>query len=144
MNRVRVISVTTEAERQAAYQIRRLVFHEEQKIPIEEEFDSDDGRARHALALVDDKAAGTGRLVLLPGAGKIGRMAVLAEFRRLGVGRALIEHLMACGIESGQHFFVLHAQVQAIPFYESIGFQALGDQFDEAGIPHRKMSYHRR
>lgn len=139
MSQVQVITVGTAAEREAAFEVRRRVFHIEQNISIEEEFDEYDASALHALAMADGQPAGTGRLVLLPGAGKIGRMAVLGEYRRLGVGRALLEHLIAAGLEAGQHFFVLHAQVQAIPFYESAGFQALGDVFDEAGIPHRKM-----
>nr|WP_255538814.1 GNAT family N-acetyltransferase [Polynucleobacter sp. Latsch14-2] len=33
----------------------------------------------------------------------------------------------------------MHAQVLAIPFYEKLGFQAYGDIYDEAGIPHRNM-----
>jgi predicted GNAT family N-acyltransferase len=33
----------------------------------------------------------------------------------------------------------LHAQVQALPFYEKAGFRAEGEVFDEAGIPHRRM-----
>ena len=34
----------------------------------------------------------------------------------------------------------LHAQVQAVPFYEKLGFSREGDEFDEAGIPHVRMS----
>ena len=33
----------------------------------------------------------------------------------------------------------LAAQVQAMPFYERLGFEPFGDEFDEAGIPHRMM-----
>jgi predicted GNAT family N-acyltransferase len=30
--------------------------------------------------------------------------------------------------------------VQAVPFYERLGFSCRGDVFDEAGIPHVRMS----
>ena len=33
----------------------------------------------------------------------------------------------------------LSAQVSAIAFYESLGYSAEGDVFEEAGIPHRNM-----
>jgi predicted GNAT family N-acyltransferase len=35
----------------------------------------------------------------------------------------------------------LHAQVQAIPFYAGLGFEAVGDEFTEADIRHRKMIF---
>ncbi len=33
----------------------------------------------------------------------------------------------------------LHAQTRVVGFYERFGFAAEGDEFDEAGIPHRLM-----
>ena len=33
----------------------------------------------------------------------------------------------------------LNAQVQAIPFYESLGYAVISDEFLDAGIPHRTM-----
>jgi predicted GNAT family N-acyltransferase len=35
---------------------------------------------------------------------------------------------------------LLHAQTSVVPFYERLGYTAEGPVFDEAGIPHRKMS----
>ncbi len=35
---------------------------------------------------------------------------------------------------------ILDAQVQVIPFYEKLGFVAEGPVFDDAGIPHRRMT----
>ena len=34
----------------------------------------------------------------------------------------------------------LHAQVSAIGFYEKFGFEAFGEQYDEAGIEHQSMA----
>jgi len=41
--------------------------------------------------------------------------------------------------EHGVHRLVLHAQVHAIPFYAAMGFEVVSDEFQEAGIPHRRM-----
>ncbi len=136
---VRVLAVTSPAEREAAYAVRRLVFQDEQRVPLELEFDADDDRALHMIAKAGHAVIGTGRLVLHPEYAKIGRMAVVREWRRHGVGRALLHALLAEAVRSGARRAVLHAQVRAIGFYERSGFTATGDEFDEAGIPHRRM-----
>jgi predicted GNAT family N-acyltransferase len=129
----------TGPERAAAYDIRRRVFQDEQGVPAEEEFDADDDRAVHVVAETDGVAVGTGRIVLQPAYAKIGRMAVLQEWRRQGIGRAIMDALMRIAAEHNATRLLLHAQVHAIPFYQACGFRSVGKQFDEAGIPHRRM-----
>jgi len=134
---VRTISQPTERER--AFDIRRRVFQDEQGVSAEEEFDADDDRATHVLATIDERAVGTGRVVLHAEYAKIGRMAVLKESRRHGVGRALLDALMAIARTQGATRLVLHAQIHALPFYAASGFRVVSEEFDEAGIPHRRM-----
>ena len=117
--------------------IRREVFIVEQQVPEEMEWDADDAISVHALALLDGHPVGCGRL--LPD-GHIGRMAVRAPFRSTGVGRALLQALLAEARRRGMREVVLHAQMHALGFYEAQGFAADGPVFDEAGIPHRRMS----
>jgi len=117
--------------------IRREVFIVEQQVPEEMEWDADDATSVHALALLDGHPVGCGRL--LPD-GHIGRMAVRAPFRSSGVGRALLQALLAEARRRGMRDVVLHAQTHALRFYEAQGFVAEGPEFDEAGIPHRRMS----
>jgi predicted GNAT family N-acyltransferase len=136
---VSVRTIANPSEREAAFDIRRRVFQDEQGVSAEEEFDADDDRALHALALVADSPAGTGRVVFQPGYAKIGRMAVLKAWRRHGIGRAILHHLIAVARARGVGHFVLHAQVHAIPFYTAAGFTVVGDEFEEAGVPHRRM-----
>jgi predicted GNAT family N-acyltransferase len=69
-------------------------------------------------------------------------MAVLQEWRRRGVGRALMDALISIAAERRAQRLVLHAQVQAIPFYQALGFRIVSDEFTEAGIPHRRMERH--
>lgn len=79
---------------------------------------------------------GCGRL--LP-EGKIGRMAVLPEWRNRGIGRAMLQTLLAAAREQGMTEVALSAQVSAIPFYEKAGFSVCSDVYLDAGIPHRDM-----
>ncbi len=131
--------VTRPSEREQAFDIRRRVFQEEQGVSPEDEFDAEDTYATPVLATFAGTAIGTGRVVFHPDHAKVGRMAVLKEWRRRGVGRALLEALLAAARERGVRRLVLHAQVHAIPFYAAMGFDVVSDEFQEAGIPHRRM-----
>lgn len=134
-----VRAVTTSAERTAAYAVRRRVFQDEQGVPAELEFDADDELAAHVIAAVDGTVVGTGRVVLHDDDAKIGRMAVLPQWRKHGIGRALLAALLREAARRGATRAVLHAQVHALGFYAREGFTAVGEEFEEAGIPHRRM-----
>ena len=119
------------------FDIRLRVFVLEQDVPVSEERDSCEEKALHYLALADCKPAGTARsLIMAPGVIKIGRVAVLPAYRKSGVGAAVMRAVEAANPRAT---FVLDAQIHALPFYERLGFVAEGDQFQEAGIPHRRM-----
>ena len=83
---------------------------------------------------------GTARVTLLAGnTTKIERMAVLKSFRRKGIGRGIVAFLKG-ELKSRQvKYTFLHAQQDAIAFYQSCGFQQRGTPFSEAGIKHIKM-----
>ncbi len=120
-----------------AQPIRERVFITEQGVPGALEWDEWDDTAEHAIAFsLGGLAIGTGRL--LPD-GRIGRMAVLREWRRRGTGaellRVLVEHARAMGLAVVN----LHAQVHARGFYRRFGFLEYGAVFEEAGIPHVEM-----
>jgi len=72
--------------------------------------------------------------------GKIGRIAVLAEFRGRGLGGELLEWLVAQAGQQGMDTVYLNAQVRALQFYLQHGFNPQGPIFDEVGIPHQRMS----
>ena len=117
--------------------IRETVFVIEQNVPPELEIDDLDSSCVHALAQdADGNSIGTARL--LPD-GKIGRVAVLIEWRKLGVGRELMRLLMDHARERGDNEILLHAQTSTVGFYESLGFEVEGEEFMEADIPHRTM-----
>ena len=128
--------------RDAAYAIRYAVFVEEQGIPAELEIDDYDPIAEHALAYVDNQCVATARIYLDeqdPSKAKIGRMAVLREFRGQGIGTALLGESIRAGMMQGANVFELHAQQSAVPFYAKLQFKPDGAIFDEVGIPHQCM-----
>ena len=121
-----------------AQAIRTQVFVVEQNIPAELEMDAMDAQCVHAIAYSDDgKPIGTGRL--LPD-GHIGRMAVLSEYRSLGVGAAILRTLMSQAKVLGKSSVQLNSQMTAESFYQRNGFVREGDEFEEAGIAHIHMA----
>ena len=127
-----------EKARGRASAIRFEVFVREQNVPADIELDDIDAQCIHALAFDDGEAVGTGRL--LPD-GHIGRMAVLEAWRRRGVGSEILKNLIEAARLRGDRKVVLSAQVHAVPFYERHGFRPEGPIYEEAGIPHRAMSF---
>ena len=118
--------------------VREKVFIEEQKVPRELEWDEWDERSDHALARGSGgNPIGTARL--LPD-GRIGRMAVLKEWRGRGVGAALLVALLDRARGRSMTRSVIHAQTQAAGFYRRFGFSERGPEFLEAGIPHVEMT----
>lgn len=125
---------------QTALALRFEVFVHEQKVPRELEIDAYDRMAHHLLARDEQQnGVGTLRIVVQGEAGKIGRVAVAAPYRRRGTGlrmmRMALEHCRALGLSS----VVLDSQTYIIPFYERLGFVREGEIFMDAGIPHIRM-----
>jgi predicted GNAT family N-acyltransferase len=134
---IRIELLPWESARAEASKIRFRVFVEEQGVPREIELDDLDPGCVHALAYDEGGTViGTGRL--LPDA-HIGRMAVLEEWRRRGAGSRILSSLIEKARERGDREILLSAQVHAVEFYRSHGFQTVGEIYEEAGIPHRTM-----
>jgi len=119
--------------------IRMKVFVEEQAVPADLEMDDLDADATHILATVDGKPAGTARMVDRGTSVKIGRVAVVKEYRGGGVGRMIMDFAIDEARRRGYTEAVLSSQTYVIPFYERLGFVAEGPEYDDAGIPHRMM-----
>ena len=125
----------------AAQAVRTAVFVNEQGIAPEDEWDSDDATALHAV-LFDGQGQPVGNARLLqPNAttAKVGRMAVLQTERGKGYGTRLLQALIRCARERDHQEVRLSAQRSAEPFYAAHGFKAIGEPFDEVGIPHIEM-----
>lgn len=137
---VTIAVVQTPDELEKCFGIRRTVFVAEQNVPEELELDDRDAEATHFLAVTaDGEAVATARYYRKEGRAKIGRVAVLKEYRGLGLGREVMKFVINRAIEDGFAEAVLDSQVSAIGFYSQLGFVAEGPVFDDAGIAHRRM-----
>ena len=125
-------------DRDALRRVRLDVFVNEQGVPESLEWDDQDAASLHLLAL-DGAGRPIGTARLLP-TGQIGRMAVLPEWRGRGVGGALLREILAIAADDGYPDIFLNAQTSALPFYLRAGFLPVGEAFDEAGIPHLRMT----
>lgn len=128
-----------------AMDIRTKVFVEEQKVPAELERDEYDEAATHFLLLEKGEPVATGRVVDFQDrcqsrpVAKIGRVAVLSEHREQGFGEFLMWKILDYAREQGYEQAVLDSQTQAVVFYENLGFEKEGFEFEDAGIPHLAM-----
>ena len=133
----RVELMSWEQAQPTAGPLRFAIFVGEQNVPSGIELDDLDASCVHAVAFdVDGKPIGTGRL--LPD-GHIGRMAVVKEWRRRGIGVEILQALMAEARKRGHGEVVVSAQLQAAEFYREQGFVAEGKVYPEADILHQKM-----
>lgn len=140
-----VLPITSPADLDTAFAIRRRVFVEEQLVDAREEYDEFEVTSTHFLARIDGTPGGTARWRRTANGIKLERFAVLPEHRGQGVGKALVRAVLT-DVFSQQPPTVgptgrvyLHAQVSAMPLYAGFGFEAVGTMFAEAGIQHYKM-----
>ncbi len=70
---------------------------------------------------------------------KLRQVAVSSRFQRLGIGRALTEFAEEF---ARQHVFTeirLHARATAVGFYEKLGYERVGEPFEEISLLHWEM-----
>lgn len=135
MNEIRFFDELTQEE----IDIRTKVFVEEQG--FEEEFDTADKTALHALLYIDGKAVACARLLPYsePNSYIIGRIAVLKEYRKNRLGSEIVNAMIEKAKELGGEKAIISAQCRAQKFYETLGFEASGDIYYEEYCPHIHM-----
>jgi len=70
---------------------------------------------------------------------KIRQVAVSSKLQGEGIGTKLNEYAEVVAMERGFRTIILHARKNVIQWYESIGYEIIGDEFLEVSIPHHKM-----
>jgi len=136
---IEIHKVKDKKEMDLVHEIRREVFIKEQGVPEELEMDDLDQDAVHVIAYADGMPAGCGRMIFNGDKAKIGRVAVRKSMRRTGIGTGICKLLIAIAKDSCVHSICINAQITAVDFYSSLGFEREGDVFFEAGIKHVKM-----
>lgn len=134
---ITVSRINGQSDLDKAFEIRRIVFVEEQNVAPEEEYDEFEDSSVHFLALLNNEPAGTARYRQTDKGYKLERFAVLKEARGYGVGALLVKSCLEA--LDPQPYIYLHAQEHALGFYEKLGFSPVGERFWECEIPHFKM-----
>ena len=131
--------VRDKKELEQVFEIRTMVFIEGQNVPYDEEMDGLDDEAIQVLALLQGKAVGCARVRFIDDRAKLERIAVLPEYRKMGIGQTITSFLVEEAKKRKVREAYMHAQVYANDFYIKCGFVPRGPEFDEAGIIHREM-----
>jgi ElaA protein len=107
------------------------------------DLDGLDQGAWHLAARLESELIGYLRLTPVSGPSpivRIGRVAVAPSLRRDGLGRMLMEKaLILCRERFPLQPIALGAQVPLAPFYESFGFAAMSEPYDDFGVAHIEM-----
>ncbi|MDR2248314.1 GNAT family N-acetyltransferase [Acinetobacter sp.] len=116
--------------------IREQVFIQEQGITPEDEWDDFDATAVHFMVYNKEKPIATARL--LP-QHSVGRVAVLVSYRKQGIGKILMQHIIEYARSHKLPYLKLSAQTYVTAFYEALGFKVQGEVYQDCGIPHIDM-----
>ncbi|TFB15059.1 GNAT family N-acetyltransferase [Filobacillus milosensis] len=134
-----IYRVTKENQLKDAYNVRKIVFVDEQNVPPEMELDEHDETAVHFVGYFEDRPIAASRLRFVDQYGKLERICVLKEERGKHYGIQMINQMEQYLIDQGVKKAKLNAQTHAETFYKILGFQTVSDEFMDAGIPHVTM-----
>ena len=134
-------------------ELRTAVLLEPIGFTIEAYYDLAPGReerCEHFVALVDhptgEKVVGTATLFIDTNkggstTGKVQQVCVDKQLQGEGIGQRLMIAIEARSFgELGLSSLYCHAQLSAMRFYDKLGWEVNGEEFNEAGIAHRRMS----
>ncbi len=128
-------------EANEALNIRRKVFMEEQGVSYDEEIDGRDETSYHLVAFESNEPIACARFYSgEPGQFIVGRVAVLPEYRKHGIGHEIMRAVEHWARENGVRELRLSAQDPVIPFYQDLGYELTDEPgFLDANIPHHNM-----
>ncbi|MBT2697155.1 GNAT family N-acetyltransferase [Bacillus sp. ISL-40] len=131
--------VENQKELEDAYSVRKIVFVDEQNVPLEEEIDAYEDEAEHFVMYDEGSPIAAGRFRFVDGYGKVERICVLKNARKIGAGKVIMNAIENYALQKDIHKLKLNAQTQAIPFYAGLGYEIVSEEFMDAGIPHKTM-----
>ena len=132
-----IIRATTTAEQAGAYYVRIQAMARKHHIPLRVEFDEHDTPETMYIVAVDDYLpVATCRLYPIDVSSMmLGRIVVLPEYRRQGVGTQVVRAAEEWARQLGYATAVVESRENKTPFYETMGYVAddskaiVGDTF---------------
>lgn len=138
-------AATDPADVAAHFQLRRRVFVDEQRLfsPDDRDEHDDDAHTVHVVGLIGDEVFGAVRIYPLDEAATLwkgDRLAVARERRTNHLGAALVHFAVAtAGVQGGRRM-IAQIQLPNVPFFEHLGWSAVGDPKPFVGVEHQLMS----
>ena len=119
-----IIRATTLAERAGAYYVRIQAMARKHRIPLHLEFDEHDNDSTKYIVVVDDYLpVATCRMYPLDGDRMmLGRVVVLPEYRRQGIGSMVVHEAEAWAKELGYKTACIESRDNKVRFYEGMGY----------------------
>lgn len=139
---IKYFNELTVTELYSILRLRSEVFVVEQNC-VYQDIDNKDLKCYHLMLFKDNELAAYARLVP-PGLSfnemSIGRVLSNPQYRGTGAGRILMNlAIEKCQQVFGEGAIKIGAQAYLLNFYSSLGFIAVGQPYDEDGIPHIDM-----
>lgn len=130
----------TDEEYKAVFDLRERLLRKPINLSLHDEDLSSEVNDYILIAKYQNELAAC--LILTPVADdtlQLRQMAVDEHWQGKNIGKQLVVFAEQYAKEKGCTKIVLHARIEAKPFYDKLGYTALGDVFTEVGIPHIKM-----
>jgi len=91
-------------------------------------------------AFEDDRMLGCCMLIETePGTVRLRQMAVINNLQGKGIGRAMMQFAENIARDRGFKRITMHARKTATGFYEKLGYEVSGGEFEEVTLPHVVM-----
>lgn len=121
-----IIRATTTAERAGAYYVRIQAMARKHQIPLNVEFDEHDTPDTKYIVIIDNfLPIATCRLYPIDDSKiMLGRIVVLPEYRKQGIGTLVVKEAENWAKELGYTAALLESRDNKLPFYESMGYKA--------------------
>jgi len=135
-----IVKVIDWKESTVIEEVRKKVFQDEQKVKVELDFDGKDENCSQLIAYLNKEAVGTARIRYLDEkTAKIERLAVLSQARGKGIGKKIMQKALEIIESQNIPEVMIHAQEYIKGLHQQLGFEQVGEVFQEAGIAHVKM-----
>ncbi|MEH0156908.1 GNAT family N-acetyltransferase [Limibacter armeniacum] len=116
--------------------LRKPLNMEFSEAELSNEFDS------YHIAALNEEDEVLACLVLKPVTGtevKMRQVAVDESQQGKGLGKLLVGFAELFAMDNGSELMTVHAREIALDFYLKLGYEKVGEQFEEIGIPHFKV-----
>ena len=123
---MKIIRATETWQQAGAYYVRIQGMARQHHITLREEFDAHDGpNTKYIVLLENDFPVATCRIYEIDaGSATIGRVVVLPEYRKQGLGSLVIREAEVWVKELGYKKIILESRDTAVKFYEKLGYAA--------------------